>query len=92
MTDLDEDARLYRLDQIAELEAQVKRLTEKCDKQAMILRRLNPEQFPDTLFISGVAGERDQNNMPKTLLVCPAFGVDFEYVYEYTGKTIGTEW
>jgi hypothetical protein len=79
-------------DLVERLQEEIERLKEKCDKQAMILRRLNPEEFPDTLFISGVAGEKDQNNMPKMILVCPAYGLDFSYVYEYTGKTTGTEW
>ena len=34
----------------------------------------------------------DQNGMPEKLLVVPAYGVDFSYVYEYTGKTTGPEW
>jgi hypothetical protein len=58
----------------------------------MILRRLTPEQYPNTFFISGVLGDKDQNNMPEKLLVVPAYGVDFSYVYEYTGKTTGPEW
>lgn len=74
------------------LNKEVERLQEKCDKQAMILRRLSPDKFPDTLFISGILGEKDQNNMPEKLLVCPAYGVDFSYIYEYTGKTTGAEW
>lgn len=74
---------------IADKETEIERLKEKCDKQAMMLRRLLPEKFPDTLFISGVLGKRDQNNMPESITVCPAFGVDFSYVYQYTGRTIG---
>lgn len=76
----------------ARLRQEVERLTKKCDNQAMILRRLTPEKFPDTLFISGTLGEKDQNNMPEKLLVVPAYGVDFSYIYEYTGKTTGPEW
>ena len=71
---------------------EIERLRDKCDKQAMILRRLAPEKFPDTLFISGVLGERDKNNMPKKLMVCPAYGVDFCYIYEYNGNNMTQEW
>ena len=71
---------------------EIKRLRKIRNDQAMILRRLTPDKFPDTLFISGTLGEKDQNNMPDKLLVCPAYGVDFCYIYEYTGKTVGTEW
>ena len=76
----------------AELQEEINRLKEKCDKQAMILRRLSPDKFPDTLFISGTLGKKDQNNMPEKLMVVPAYGVDFCYIYEYNGKTMGTEW
>lgn len=77
---------------IADKEAEIARLQDKCDKQAMILRRLTPENHPDTLFISGIAGERDMNNMPEKLLVVPAYGCDFAYVYQRTEKTTGPEW
>ena len=70
----------------------ITRLKEKCDMQATILRRLTPESHPDTLFISGVLGNRDMNNMPEKLLVVPAYGVDFAYIYERTDKTTGPEW
>lgn len=75
-----------------ELEEEIVRLKEKCDKQAMILRRLSPDKFPDTFFIHSGLGEKDSNGMPEKLLVCPAYGVDFSYIYQYTGKTTGAEW
>ena len=71
---------------------EIERLRDKCDKQAMILRRLTPENHPDTLFISSVLGKRDQNNMPEKLMVVPAYGVDFSYIYQRTDKTTGPEW
>lgn len=76
----------------AELQEEVERLRKIRNDQAMILRRLSPDKFPDTYFIHASLGERDENGMPKKLLVCPAYGVDFSYVYEYTGKTTGPEW
>ena len=74
------------------MQTEIARLREKCDKQAMILRRLTPEKFPNTLFISGVLGSLDQNNMPKKICVVPAYGVDFSYIYEYNGTNIVQEW
>jgi len=74
------------------MQAEITRLKEKCDKQTMILRRLSPDKFPDTFFITGGYGERDKNNMPERVTICPAYGVDFSYVYEYNGKTMGAEW
>ena len=71
---------------------EIRRLQEKCNKQAEILRRLTPDKFPNTYFIHGGLGKTDQNGMPEKILVCPAYGVDFVYVYERTEKTTGPEW
>ena len=79
-------------EQIKKKDDEIDRLKKKCDMQANILRKLTPEKFPDTLFISGVLGKRDQNNMPEKLMVVPAYGVDFSYIYERTEKTTGPEW
>ena len=87
------DGFIAKLDeQIVEKDAEIERLKEICNSQAMILRRMAPDKFPDTYFIHSGLGHKDQNGMPEKLLVCPAYGVDFSYVYEYTGKTSGTEW
>lgn len=71
---------------------EIERLRGKCDKQAMILRRLNPENFPDIYFICGEAGEKDKNGMPEKIHVVPSYGVDFSYEYVYNGKVTGQEW
>jgi hypothetical protein len=83
----------YRCEEKSKAAAdEIERLTKKCDMQAMILRRLTPENYPDTLFIHGTLGDKDQNNMPEKLMVIPAYGVDFSYIYERTEKTTGPEW
>ena len=87
------DGFIAKLDeQIVEKDAEIERLKEKCNNQAMILRRMAPNRFPDTYFIHSGVGEKDQNGMPEKLLVCPAYGLDFSYVYERTEKTTGPEW
>ena len=92
MTDywLSEAARLQA--EVDKLRSEVERLSKKCDTQAMILRRLDAEKFPGTYFIHSGLGETDTNGMPIKLLVVPAYGVDFSYIYQYTGKTTGQEW
>ena len=58
-----------------------------------IIRHLDlAEKLGNIYFICGELGEKDINNMPKKIMVCPAYGVDFSYVYEYTGQTTGPEW
>ena len=71
---------------------EIKNLRKVRNDQANILRRLTPDKFPDTYFVHSGLGEKDKNGMPERLLVCPAYGVDFSYIYEYTGKTTTTEW
>jgi hypothetical protein len=77
---------------IAKLEAEVERLKKKCDFQARILQSLTPDKYPGILFIHGTLGTKDQNNMPEKLMVVPAYGVDFSYIYERTDKIIGGGW
>jgi hypothetical protein len=87
---LNESARLQA--EVENLRTENERLAKKCDTQAMILRRLDAEKFPGTYFIHSGLGETDVNGMPERLLVVPAYGVDFSYVYERTEKTTGPEW
>ena len=76
---------------IAEQEAEIERLKEKCDKQAMVIRRIYVDQFPDTWFAWHGYGERDRNNLPKYIEVVPAHGVGWTQVYERTERTISME-
>ena len=55
-------------------------------------KHIMAEHIPDTYFICGELGAKDNNNMPDKILVCPAYGVDFFYIYEYTGETEGPQW
>lgn len=76
----------------AEMAAEIQSLKDKLFRVGTILRHLTPEKYPDVLFIHAHLGEKDQNGMPEKLLVVPAYGVDFSYVYERTDKTTGPEW
>ena len=76
----------------ARLTEEIARLKKKCDMQANMLRSLAPDKFPGTPFIHMSLGNRDINGMPEKLAVVPAYGVDFSYIYEYNGKTVGSEW
>ena len=68
-----------------ELEAQLDLIA----KQQVIIRRIYAEQLPDTWFVCGEHGEKDQNGLPKYIEVCPAYGVDWSQIYERTDRTIG---
>lgn len=50
------------------------------------------EKMGDIYFICGEGGEKDQNNLPKQIYVCPAYGVDWFQIYERTDKTHGPEY
>ena len=84
------DAEVYAV--LVDAAKEIERLWEKCDGQAMILRRLSPDKHPDTYFISGENGDKDQNGMPKRIWVVPAYGLDWHMVYERTEIASGPEW
>lgn len=50
------------------------------------------EKFGDRYFICGEGGEKDNNNLPEKIYVCPAYGCDWFTVYTKTQKTHGQEW
>lgn len=87
---LDQHEYVTRL--LEECEMEISRLIEKCDKQATILQRLTPENFPGIYFIHGDGGTKDINGMPERLYVVPAYGCDWSQVYERTEKVTGPEW
>lgn len=76
----------------ARLTAEVERLQDIVTRMGRIYKHLNPENHPGVYFIHGSIGSYDSNGMPEKLLVVPAYGVDFSYIYERTEKTTGPEW
>jgi hypothetical protein len=68
-----------------ELEAQLALL----EKQQVIIRRIYAEKLPDTWFVCGESGNKDQNGLPDRIEICPAYGVDWSQIYERTDRTIG---
>ena len=55
-------------------------------KQFEVLKKIffhsMPDKSPDTYFISGEAGSKDDNRLPEYVSICPAMGVDFSVMYE----------
>ena len=76
-------------DLIQEQKAGIDELKMLLEKQQVIIRRIYAEKLPDTWFVCGELGEKDQNNLPKYIEVCPAYGVDWSQIYERTDRTIG---
>jgi hypothetical protein len=76
----------------ARLNAEVTRLQDIVNRMSRIYKHLNAEKHPGVYFIHGSLGSYDSNGMPEKLMVVPAYGVDFSYIYERTEKTTGPEW
>lgn len=70
---------------------EIERLRKQNEFFKTTIRSLDPENFPGP-FIHGMLGEKDMNGMPEKMLIVPALGCDFSYIYERTGETTGTEW
>lgn len=50
------------------------------------------EKFGNQYFICGEGGQKDSNNLPDRIFICPAYGVDWFQVYEKTNTTHGPEY
>lgn len=66
----------------------IKKLREDNEKLAVIVRRIYAEHLPNTWFVCGEYGMKDQNGLPKFIQVCPAYGVDWSQVYERQNYTV----
>lgn len=75
-----------------EIEAYEGELRELRKIKSLIKHNLLAEQMEGIYFICGEGGEKDKNNLPKQIHVCPAYGVDWFQVYERTDETWGPEW
>lgn len=80
----------YGVDSLCEQAAnEIEELTDLLEKQQKIIRRMYVEHFPNTWFVCGEGGDKNQNNLPRYIEVCPAYGLDWSVVYERTDKIIG---
>jgi len=53
-------------------------------------RHAKPE-ITGEYFLAGGYGERDANQLPQYVRICPAYGCAFEVVYEKTDRTVTYE-
>lgn len=82
----------YGVDPIVEEAAdELERIHDLLCKQQVIVRRIYAEQLPDTWFVSGEHGAKDDNGLPQYIEVCPAYGVGWSQIYEKTERAISTE-
>lgn len=82
----------YEVGIMEEAATEIERLRKENELMANFLKRLTPEKYPDTLFISGISGTKDENNLPEYIHVVPAYGVDWHMMYQRTDKTWGPQW
>ena len=75
-----------------ELEAYVGELKKLREFHKMVRHTLLAEKFGDIYFICGEGGEKDKNNLPDKIHICPAYGCDWFQIYTKTEKTFGPEW
>lgn len=64
---------------VEEMAAEIQRLREKCDKQAVILQKITGRSGP---FICGVAGEKGPDGLEERIYVCPQYGLEGMAVYK----------
>ena len=75
-----------------ETEAYEGELKELRKMKSLIKHEMLAEKMGDIFFICGESGEKDINNLPKQIHICPAYGCDWFQIYEKTEGTHGPEW
>ena len=60
--------------------------------ESVVKHEVLAENLGNIYFICGEGGEKDKNNLPNQIHVCPAYGCDWFQVYEKTDKTFAPEW
>jgi hypothetical protein len=75
-----------------ELEAYEGELRKLREMHKLINHTLLAEKFGNIYFICGEGGEKDSNNLPERIHICPAYGVDWFEIYEKTGSTWSPEY
>lgn len=75
-----------------ELEAYEGELRELRRLKEIIRHEVLAEKLGNIYFICGEGGEKDSNNLPESIHVCPAYGCDWFQVYKKTDTTFGPEW
>ena len=53
--------------------------------------RHNKPEITGAYFLTGGHGEKDDNQLPQYVRICPAYGCGWEQVYEKTDRTISYE-
>ena len=75
-----------------ETEAYKGELKELRKIRSLIRHTVLAEKFGNIYFICGEGGQKDDNNLPDQIHICPAYGVDWFQVYQRTDRTHGPEW
>ncbi len=79
-----------------EIEAYAGELKSLREKVALydkiFLQSFAADKVGNVYFVCGEGGQKDQNNLPDRIHICPAYGVDWFQIYERTDKTFGPEY
>lgn len=75
-----------------EVESYEGELKELRKLKSLIKHDILADKLGNIYFICGEGGEKDRNNLPERIHICPAYGCDWFQIYERTDKTFGPEW
>lgn len=78
--------------ELAKIRAELEMYKKGYDAAMRIIKSTYADRYPDTYFISGEGGRKDENNLPERIYVTPAYGVDWFQIYERSNRTHGPEW
>jgi len=86
-------ANVYNAEHCRETIKEIEKLRKALDvyeRERERFRHAKPE-ITGEYFLTGGHGERDANQLPQYVRICPAYGCAFEVVYEKTDRTVTYE-
>jgi hypothetical protein len=84
-----EDAKRDAFEAADEIE-KLRKALDVYERERERFRRAKPE-ITGEYFLAGGHGERDDNQLPQYVRICPAYGCAWEQVYEKTDRTVTYE-
>jgi hypothetical protein len=77
-------------EQLVEKVVSLRRALDLYERERARFRHAHPE-MTGVYFLSGGHGIADDNELPQYVRICPAYGCNWEQVYEKTDRTISYE-
>jgi hypothetical protein len=87
---IDQDLEDMTREQLIVQVTKLRKALDLYERERARFRHAHPE-MTGAYFLSGGHGEKDDNQLPRFVEICPAYGCGWVKIYEDTGRTISYE-